>query len=98
MYGKAWITLKPHFYPTDSLLLDAKQMEIVKVSLSKGNSLHALKYDYDGWHLKIKLDKVYEASEDYTIYIGYTAKPNEAKVAIGGYKGLYFINPNSWTN
>ena len=24
MYGKAWITLKPHYYPTDSLSLDAK--------------------------------------------------------------------------
>jgi len=28
MYGKAWITLKPHFYPTDSLRLDAKGMDI----------------------------------------------------------------------
>ena len=24
LYGKAWITLKPHFYATDSLTLDAK--------------------------------------------------------------------------
>ncbi|HEY0040388.1 MAG TPA: hypothetical protein VGB71_06975, partial [Flavisolibacter sp.] len=24
LMGKAWITLRPHFYPTDSLLLDAK--------------------------------------------------------------------------
>ncbi len=28
LYGKAWITLKPHFYPTDSLSLDAKGMDI----------------------------------------------------------------------
>jgi aminopeptidase N len=28
LYGKAWITLKPHFYPTDSLTLDAKGMDI----------------------------------------------------------------------
>ena len=27
MYGKEWVTLKPHFYPTDSLTLDAKGME-----------------------------------------------------------------------
>ena len=26
MYGKAWITLKPHFYATDSLTLYAKGM------------------------------------------------------------------------
>ena len=28
MNGKAWITLKPHFYPTDSLALDAKGMDL----------------------------------------------------------------------
>ena len=31
MYGKAWITLKPHFYNTDSLLLDAKGMDIKEI-------------------------------------------------------------------
>jgi len=31
--GKAWIRLKPHFYPTDSLELDAKGMEIKMVQL-----------------------------------------------------------------
>jgi aminopeptidase N len=24
LYGKEWVTLKPHFYPTDSLRLDAQ--------------------------------------------------------------------------
>ena len=28
LYGKEWLTLKPHFYATDSVLLDAKGMEI----------------------------------------------------------------------
>ena len=28
LYGKAWITLRPHFYPTDSLSLDARGMDI----------------------------------------------------------------------
>jgi aminopeptidase N len=36
LYGKAWITLKPHFYSSDSLTLDAKGMDIKKVSLLKG--------------------------------------------------------------
>ena len=31
MYGKEWLTLKPHFYPTDSVSLDAKGMEIKEV-------------------------------------------------------------------
>ena len=33
LYGKAWITLKPHFYSTDSLRLDAKGMNINNVAL-----------------------------------------------------------------
>ena len=33
LYGKAWITLKPHFYPTDSLALDAKGMDIKELSI-----------------------------------------------------------------
>lgn len=97
MYGKAWITLKPHFYATDSLALDAKGMDIKKVTLVKGATSIPLKYGYDGWVLNIKLDKSYKGGENYTIYIDYTAKPDEVKVkgsaAISDAKGLYFINP-----
>lgn len=97
MYGKAWITLKPHFYKTDSLTLDAKGMDIHKVAVVKGTAIKDLKYDYDGWQLRITLDKVYKGEEAYTIYIDYTSKPNEVKVkgsaAISDAKGLYFINP-----
>jgi aminopeptidase N len=97
LYGKAWITLKPHFYPTDTLQLDAKGMDIKKVSLVKGNNSKDLKYKYDGWFLKINLDKTYKGGEEYTVYIDYTSKPDEVKVkgsaAINDAKGLYFINP-----
>ena len=97
LYGKAWITLKPHFYPTDSLTLDAKGMDIHKIALVKGATMKTLKYDYDGWQLKITLDKTYKSGEPYTIYIDYTSKPNEVEVkgsaAISDAKGLYFINP-----
>jgi len=97
MYGKAWITLKPHFYKTDSLLLDAKGMDIKEVSVIRGTAKSKLKYDYDGMELNIKLDKTYNGGENYTIYIDYVSKPDELKVkgsaAITGAKGLYFINP-----
>ena len=97
MYGKAWITLRPHFYATDTLALDAKGMDIKKVAISKSGSLTPLKYDYDGYILNIKLNKTYKGGEEYTVYIDYTAKPNEIKVqgsaAITDAKGLYFINP-----
>src|SRR5215831_12040586 len=97
MNGKVWITLKPHFYPTDTLSLDAKGMDIHKVAIVKGNTVSPLKYNYDGWILDIKLDRTYKGGENYTVLIEYTAKPDEVKVqgsaAINDAKGLYFINP-----
>lgn len=30
LYGQEWVTLKPHFYPTDSLRLDAKEWILKK--------------------------------------------------------------------
>lgn len=97
MYGKAWITLKPHFYQTDSLVLDAKGMAINKLIIVDKSSKKELKYVYDGMLLNIKLNKTYNRTEEYTIYIDYTSKPNELKVkgsaAINDAKGLYFINP-----
>ncbi|MEO7983803.1 MAG: M1 family metallopeptidase, partial [Bacteroidota bacterium] len=98
LYGKAWITLKPHFYPTDSLNLDAKGMEIKKITLVKGNQQVPLHYTYDDLNLRVKLDKTYRSGEAYTIYIDYTAKPDEFDEKYGqgamlGIKGMYFINP-----
>jgi aminopeptidase N len=59
MYGQAWITLQPHFYSTDSLRLDAKGMDIHKVTIVKNGKQLPLKYDYDNWQLNIHLDKMY---------------------------------------
>ncbi|MGJ1189850.1 M1 family aminopeptidase [Sphingobacterium siyangense] len=96
--GKEWITLQPHFYPTDSLRLDAKGMDIKQVSLVNGQQLVPLKYSYENNSLLIKLDRNYVAKEQYTVYLDYTAKPNLLKVqgsaAINDAKGLYFINPD----
>jgi len=97
MYGKAWITLHPHFYPTDSLTLDAKGIDIKEIALIKGNLKTPLKYDYDSMQLHITLNKTYKANENYTIYVDYISRPNEVKEhgsnAITDAKGLYFINP-----
>jgi aminopeptidase N len=95
--GKVWITLKPHFYATDSLQLDAKGMNINKVEIVKAGKNIPLKYSYDSMFLNIKLDRTYKNNENYTVYIDYTAKPDEYKgegsIAITDAKGLYFINP-----
>jgi aminopeptidase N len=98
MYGKEWVTLKPHFYPTDTLRLDAKGMDIKTLAVVKNGKNIPLKFTYDSLTLAIHLDKVYHNNETYTLYIDYTSKPNELKVkgsaAINDAKGLYFINPD----
>ncbi|MBC6990123.1 M1 family metallopeptidase [Hymenobacter sp. BT491] len=99
LYGKEWVTLKPHGYPTDSLRLDAKGMDIKAIALVQGNASQPLKYDYNQQQLLVHLGRIVPAGEAYTIYIEYTAKPDELKAkgsaAITGAKGLYFINPDS---
>ncbi|MFT3846883.1 MAG: M1 family aminopeptidase [Lacibacter sp.] len=97
MQGKVWVSLKPHFYPSNLLVLDAKGMDIKEVAVVKGTAKTKLKYNYDGMQLSITLDKTYKGGELYTVFIDYTAKPNDLKVegsaAISDAKGLYFINP-----
>ncbi|HZY35759.1 MAG TPA: M1 family metallopeptidase [Mucilaginibacter sp.] len=100
MYGKEWVTLKPHFYPTDTLRLDAKGMDLHNISIVKNGKYAPLKYSYDdSLSVAIQLDKVYRNNETYTIYLSYTSKPDQLKAkgsaAINAAKGLYFINPDS---
>ena len=98
MYGKAWITLRPHFYNTDSLRLDAKGMDIKQVAMVANGKITPLQFTYpDSMQLLVNLGRTYKSTENYTIYIDYTAKPEELKTqgsaAIKDAKGLYFINP-----
>lgn len=96
--GEAWITLKPHFYPTNKLTLDAKAMLIEEVSLVQGNTKKKLNFTNDDYQLFVDLDKEYKNNQEYTLYIKYTARPNDVKqkgsAAITDAKGLYFINPD----
>jgi aminopeptidase N len=97
MNGEVWLKFQPHFYPTKTLVLDAKAMDIKEVALMKGTVKAKLAYTYDSLQLHIDLDKTYTAKESYTIYIKYIARPNEFKgqgsEAIRDAKGMYFINP-----
>ena len=97
LYGKATITLHPHFYPADSLTLNARGMDIHEVSLVKKTGEHKkLNYTYDSLLLQIKLDTSYNSKDHYTVFIEYTSKPDEldegGSLAITKEKGLYFIN------
>ena len=99
LIGKEWLTLRPHAYPTDSLRLDAKGMDIGSVTMTGQGDAKALTFRNTGEFLDIKLDKTYPPGQNYTVYIEYVAKPDELKTkgsaAITDAKGLYFINPDS---
>jgi aminopeptidase N len=98
LYGKEWIRLTPHFYPTDSLRLDAKGMDLKNISIVRNGKMVPLKFTYNGLSAAIQLDRTYHNNEQYSVYIEYTAKPDELRLkgslAISGAKGLYFINPD----
>ena len=91
--GSATLTLKPLFYPTDQVILDAKNFELHKVVFS--DSKRPLKYDYDGHLLTINLEKAFTKEESISIYIEYTANPTATggSAAITSDQGLFFINP-----
>jgi len=91
--GEANITLSPHFYPTDQVVLDAKSFDIHEVKVNNKKAV----FEYADDQLKIELGKTYKREEKYTVYIKYTANPEEVKqkgsAAINDAKGLYFIDP-----
>lgn len=105
MYGKAYITLKPYFYPVSDITLDAKGFEILGVFImdAKSNTT-PLEYQYsDLAHLNVKLGQEYKSNQEITLFVNYVAKPNELPNSEGDFfdpnaaikedKGLYFINP-----
>jgi aminopeptidase N len=97
LFGKAALLLKPYARPVDSLILDAKAMDIHKVTIAVGESNYPdVKYKYDGWSLRIKLPRTMKKTEQYQVFINYTANPEKVEQkgssAISEAKGLYFIN------
>lgn len=97
VYGIATLQLKPYFYPSDEVTLDAKNFEFSEVHLLKADgSKDSVAYTYNGRHLRIRLNRKYLNNEKYSLRLVYTAFPerNGAKgsTAITDSKGLYFIN------
>ncbi|HNL38049.1 MAG TPA: M1 family aminopeptidase [Saprospiraceae bacterium] len=93
--GRATLTLRPWFYPTDRLTLDAKNFDIKSVTFE--GKTEPLKYDYDNEKLVVYLGKTFTRKDEYKVVITYTAKPEEREsyggsAAITADKGLYFIN------
>ncbi|MEQ9063309.1 MAG: M1 family metallopeptidase [Vicingaceae bacterium] len=95
--GKAYLTIKPYFYPVQNISLDAKGFAIHKVRLkARDGSMVNLEYEYADDALNIQLEKELKRGDSAIVFIDYTAMPNKRTVggsnAITSDKGLYFIN------
>ncbi|MGI4870066.1 MAG: M1 family metallopeptidase [Janthinobacterium lividum] len=94
LLGTAVLTLRPHFYPQHTAVLDAQGFRISAVELVGGPTLA---YQYDQRQLTVELGRAYTREQPYQLRISYVARPNELPTggseAITSDKGLYFINP-----
>jgi aminopeptidase N len=91
--GKATLTLKPWFYPTNKATLDAKGFEFHKVTYDGKSDM--LPFEYDGKQIVVELGKTYNRNQEFKLYFEYTATPKASggSSAISSDQGLYFINP-----
>lgn len=94
--GNEWITVHPYFYPTDTMQLDAKSMNIEKVEVVNDKENKAVSFSYKNDSLKLKFDKEYTAADTIRLHIVYKAMPYSGttggSAAITDDRGLYFIN------
>lgn len=90
--GKATLDLKPLFYEQESLVLDAKGMDIHSLKVEGAK----VEFEYDGWEILIPFNRTYSRKDTIQVIIDYTAKPYEREAggseAIEENRGLYFIN------
>ncbi|MFT7249138.1 MAG: aminopeptidase N, partial [Arcticibacterium sp.] len=71
--GTAYLTLKPWFYEQDTLILDAKGLEIKSLQINGRESAYA----YNDVKLSIPLGRPFEPTETIEVAIIYVAKPDE---------------------
>ena len=97
--GRVRIKLHPYFYPSDSIVLDAKTMEIDTVALISPFGKQALAFTHSDELLRIKLDKTYTRFDTAELFISYRSMPYQTisggSAAIRDDRGLYFINTNN---
>jgi len=94
--GDATIKLKPHFYPQDILILDAKSFEVIGCDRLTTSSSEPISFQYDGEFIYLDLGREYSRKDTLDIRIKYIAKPYDriasAGTAVTSDRGLFFVN------
>ncbi|PZX60294.1 aminopeptidase N [Algoriphagus ratkowskyi] len=95
--GKAELTIKPYFYPTRELILDAQDFEFNEIFFTQKGSYESVNYAYEEGKIRIYLPRELTRSDTFQIEFDYTAFPERnsggGSGAITDTKGLYFIDP-----
>lgn len=103
MKGSATLLLTPYYFSTDSIVLDAKFMDILSVKVDshyldanfRNREGNHFQLDYDSLKLKIYLNETLLKGDTVEVQINYVAHPERIKnkrgEAIKDAKGLYFI-------
>src|SRR5688500_17988523 len=71
LYGKAEITLHPHFYSSNELVLNARGMKLNAVEVVRSSGKKPLDYIYRNDSIFITLDRICSRDENAVIYIDY---------------------------
>ncbi|NPA33814.1 MAG: M1 family metallopeptidase [Chlorobi bacterium] len=95
LFGEATLTLVTHFYPMDSLTLDARQFSIDTIEVINPSNIE-FEYHYDGRHIRFRFNHTFQKNDTLVVKIKY--KNNFSPVdtsgkAVAGDRGFYFINP-----
>ncbi|MDR7132389.1 aminopeptidase N [Algoriphagus sp. 4150] len=95
--GKAELTIRPFFYPTGELVLDAQDFEFDEIFFIQNGKQESVRYDYDEEKIHIHLPGELTKTDTFQIVLDYTAFPERnagaGSEAIIDTKGLYFIDP-----
>ncbi|PZX56637.1 M1 family metallopeptidase [Algoriphagus chordae] len=95
--GKAELTIKPFFYPSQELILDAQDFELDEIFFIQKGKRESVSYEYDEVKIHIHLPRVLTKADTFRIAFDYTAFPERnaggGSEAITDTKGLYFIDP-----
>lgn len=94
--AREWIKLHPYFYPTDTLVLDAKGIQLDSIRLLGRNSGVKFTYASKRDQLRIQFARKFASSDSIELYLRYTSQPylssTGGSAAITDDRGLYFVN------
>ncbi len=95
--GEALLTVKPYFYPSNTLILDAKSFKVESFGFKKGNvEIKEMSFDYKDDQIIFTFKDELTREDTIQLLIEYVAMPDKREVggsfAISMDKGMYFIN------